>query len=274
MQKNQLYSKTLPSCKPLAFFPPPSYINTPSRHRCSSTSPRKNIQISLPEKIMYSPDGLPVQSTTGPRPLKRHKTAREIAHRVRESLTTRICKTICGIFLSVLVLVGIVAFILWLSFRPHRPRFHIHDFSIPGFGEATGFENVQITFNVTIRNSNQKIGIYYDAMGGSLYYKDQQVGSKQLLYPFYQEPKNTTVVADVLSGKALTVNSKRWTEFMNDRAVGTVAFRLEISSTIRFKIKIWNTKDHRAHANCDVSVGPDGAILPLFKEKRCPVYFT
>jgi hypothetical protein len=217
---------------------------------------------------------LPIQSTQGSRPIKRHHTAREFAHRVRESLTTRVFKTICAIFLSLLLLIGIIAFVLWLSLRPHRPRFHIHDFSIPGLDQATGFENAQIAFNVTARNSNQKIGIYYDSMEGSVYYKDQLVGSEQLLYPFYQEPKNTTVVADVLSGKALTVNSRRWTEFMNDRAAGMVAFRLEISSTIRFKIKMWGSRHHRAHANCDVAVGPDGAILPAFKDKRCPVYFT
>jgi hypothetical protein len=217
---------------------------------------------------------LPIQSTQGPRPIKRHPTAREFVHRVRESLTTRVSKTICAIFLSFLLLIGIIAFVLWLSLRPHRPRFHIHDFSIPGLDQATGFENAQIAFNVTARNSNQKIGIYYDSMEGSVYYKDQLVGSEQLLYPFYQEPKNTTVVADVLSGKALTVNSRRWTEFMNDRAAGMVAFRLEISSTIRFKIKMWGSRHHRAHANCDVAVGPDGAILPTFKDKRCPVYFT
>lgn len=111
-------------------------------------------------------------------------------------------------------------------------------------------------------------------MDGAVFYKDQKIGSKQLLHPFYQEPKNTTVVADVFTGEALTVNSHRWTEFINDRAAGKVAFRLEISSTIRFKIKMWGSKHHQVHANCDVSVGPDDVILPILKEKRCPVYFT
>ncbi|XP_041023477.1 NDR1/HIN1-like protein 26 [Juglans microcarpa x Juglans regia] len=208
------------------------------------------------------------------RQIKRHHTPREIVHRVRESLTTRVSKMVCAIFLMFLFVLGLTTFILWLSLRPHRPRFHVQEFSIPGLGQATAFENAQISFNVTIRNPNEHIGIYYDSMDGSVYYKDQKIGSNQLLFPFYQEPKNTTVVADLLSGEALTVNSQRWTEFMNDRAAGMVVFRLEITSIIRFKISRWSSKHHRAHTNCHVSVGPDGVILPTSRDKRCPVYFT
>ncbi|XP_057961823.1 NDR1/HIN1-like protein 26 [Malania oleifera] len=208
------------------------------------------------------------------RPIKRHHSARYYAHRVHESLTTRLSKWVCTIFLGLLLLLGIITFILWLSLRPHRPRFHIHEFSVPGLGQQNGFENAEITFNVTARNANQDIGVYYDAMDGSVYYKDQGVGSTPLLFPFYQESKNTTVVTGELSGATLNVNSQRWTEFQSDRAKGTVVFRLEISSTIRFRISRWTTRRHRMHANCDAAVGPNGLILATSKDKRCPLYFT
>ncbi|KAF5742198.1 Late embryogenesis abundant (LEA) hydroxyproline-rich glycoprotein family [Tripterygium wilfordii] len=224
---------------------------------------------------MHNSDRLPVHYTQQePRPIQRHHTARYYAHRVRESLTTRVSKTICSILLSLLLIFGIVTFILWLSLRPHRPRFHIHEFSVPGLDQPTGFENARITFNVTVRNSNQHIGIYYDSMAGSIYYKDQMIGSTPLLDPFYQEPKNTVVVYKEMSGATLTVNSQRWTEFLNDRGQGSVMFRLDITSTIRFKVSTWDSKHHRMHANCDLAVGPDGNILPTSKDKRCPVYFT
>lgn len=222
---------------------------------------------------MYS-SRLPV-STPEPQPIRRQHTARYYAHRVKESLTTRVSKLICAIFLAFLLVVGMITFILWLSLRPHRPRFHIHAFSVPGLSQATGFENAEITFNVTARNANHNIGIYYDSMDGAVYYKDQRIGSiASLLPPFYQGPKNTTIVQGTFSGASLTVNSERWTEFMNDRAKGMVVFRLDLTSTIRFKISTWNSKRHRVHANCDVGVGQDGLILASSKDKRCPVYFT
>lgn len=173
-------------------------------------------------------------------------------------------------------MVGVVTFILWLSLRPHRPRFHVHKFSVANLGEGgAGF--TEITFNVTARNSNQNIGIYYDSMEASIYYKDQRVAETSLLFPFYQEPKNTTVIYDELKGTTITItenSSERTSELINDVAKGTLLFRLELTSTIRFKVSTWKSKSHRMHTSCDVGVGQDGNILAASKDKRCPVYFT
>ncbi|KAK8484035.1 hypothetical protein V6N11_066616 [Hibiscus sabdariffa] len=207
-------------------------------------------------------------------PLKRHHTARYYAHRVRESFTNRVIKILCTIFLSVLLLVGIVLFILWLSLRPHRPRFHIADFTVPGLAQPSGFENALVSFNVTDRNSNQHIGIYYDSVVGSIFYQDQQIGSAPLMDPFFQEPKTTTIMYGTFTGATLTVNSNRWKEFMDARQQGTVVFRLEITSVIRFKVTTWDSKRHKMHVNCDAAVGQDGSILPAWKNKKCPVYFS
>lgn len=226
---------------------------------------------------MHSPDRLPIRQGTPsqPPPFKRRHSAHYYARRVRESLTTRVFKALCVIFLSLLLVVGIIMFILWLSIRPHRPRFHIHEFSIPGLAQANGFENAELTFNVTARNPNQYIGIYYNATEAIVYYKDQQVGATPFAEPFYQEPKNTTVLDATLSGATLTVNSQRWTEFLNDRAQGSVAFRLEIKSSIRFKVSTWwESKRHTMHANCDAIVGQDGELLATSQNKRCAMYFT
>lgn len=113
---------------------------------------------------MRSGDQIPIQSTTRTRAMKRHHTARYYAHRVKESLTARITKLICSIFLFILFVLGLIAFILWLSLRPHRPRFHIHEFSIPSFSQEIGYANANIIFNVTDRNPNHKVGFYFDAM--------------------------------------------------------------------------------------------------------------
>ncbi|XWS12792.1 hypothetical protein CRYUN_Cryun37aG0120700 [Craigia yunnanensis] len=227
--------------------------------------------------IRYTPQEFQLQPHPQPQPqqpIKRHHTVRHYAYRVRESFTTRVTKILCAIFLSLLLVVGIVLFILWLSLRPHRPRFHMIEFTVPGLAQSSGFENAQITFNVTARNSNQHIGIYYDTMVGSVFYKDQQIGSTPLLDPFYQEPKTTTIVYGTFGAATLTVNSNRWKEFMDDRQQGMVVFRLDITSVIRFKLSTWDTKHHKIHVNCDVAVGPDGSILPAWKNKKCPVYFS
>ncbi|XP_050212603.1 protein NDR1 [Mercurialis annua] len=225
---------------------------------------------------MNTSDRLPVrQPAPNANPnLKRHHTARYYAHRVHESLTTRVSKIVCATLLIIVFVLGIVAFILWLSLRPHRPRVFISDFSIPALGQPSGFDNAQIIFKVTARNSNQHIGFYYGKVEGSVFYKDIRIGYIPLLDPFYQEPKNTTIMSGVLSGATLNVNSQRWTEFLYARTQGTVIFRLDITASIQFKVSTWDSHHHRMHATCDVGVGSDGSILAIYKNKRCPVYFT
>ncbi|KAK3433362.1 hypothetical protein EUGRSUZ_D00819 [Eucalyptus grandis] len=227
---------------------------------------------------MSDPNRIPIISAHPPekvqKPVKPHHTPRYYVHRVKESLATRVSKIVCAIFLTLLLILGIITFILWLSLRPHRPRVFIHDFSVPGLSQANGFENAELGFNITLRNSNQHISIDYDALDGSVFYKDQKIGSKSLFPGVHQDPKTTTTVTDVLSGATLTVTSQRWMEFLGDRAAGSVTFRMELTSAIRFKVSTWESKRHRMHASCTVTVGPNGNILLASKDKRCPVYFT
>ncbi|TYI59186.1 hypothetical protein E1A91_D10G017400v1 [Gossypium mustelinum] len=242
----------------------------------SPNLPRKNPS-PIHRKTMSSSDRLPIQDTRPqPQPVKHHHSARYYAQRVRESFTTRVTKVLCAIFLSFLLVALIVFFIVWLSLRPHRPRFHMIDFTVPGLAQKPGLDNAVITFNVTARNSNQHIGIYYDSMEGFVYYKDKQIGSTPLLHPFFQEPKTTTVVYGQFGiGTAmLAVNSRRWKEFVNDRQHGTVHFRLGIMSVIRFKVSTWKSVHRKMHVNCDVAVGSDGLILPAWKNRKCSVYFS
>ncbi|KAL1567722.1 NDR1/HIN1-like protein 26 [Salvia divinorum] len=215
---------------------------------------------------MWSDGRVPAQPAAEERPMKRHHTARYYAHRVKESLTTRVSKLICAIVLGLLFLIGIISFILWLSLRPHRPRFFIEGFS-------TG--NSVIAYNVTARNSNQNIGVYYDSVEVAVFYQDdQRLGGEPVLQPFYQEPKNTTVIAGMLGAGTSTATGQQWEQIAADRARGEVVFRVEVTSVIRFKISSWDSKRHRMHANCPVRVGPDGSLLPNNVHKRCTVYFN
>ncbi|KAK6797676.1 hypothetical protein RDI58_005378 [Solanum bulbocastanum] len=201
-------------------------------------------------------------------PVRRHHSARYYAHHIKESLTTRVSKVVCTIFLTLLSILGIIAFILWLGLRPHRPRIFLHDFSIPAISQGIGPESAQINFNVTARNSNQVIGIFYDAIQMAATYQEQSIGNSQLLTPFYQLPKNTTVLAGTFSGPMVTVTGTQWQQMLDDRSRGTVIFRVELTARIRFKIWSWKSKHHRMHANCPVGVGQDGMILLIVDRRR------
>ncbi|CAN8240824.1 unnamed protein product [Cochlearia groenlandica] len=219
-------------------------------------------------------DSLPIRSGQPPRPIARHHSTSYIVHRVKESLTTRVSKLICAIFLSLLLCLGIVCFILWISLRPHRPRVHISGFSLPGLSNPDGFETSYLNFKITVHNPNQNVDVYYDSMEASVYYKEKRVGSTKLTHPVSQGPKNTSLIEGNLRGPTMAVNKDRWMEMGRDRDQGKVVLRLDVLSVIRFKVYTWHSKSHRMHANCYVEIGWDGMLLSGTKDKRCPVYFT
>ncbi|KAK1260922.1 hypothetical protein QJS04_geneDACA019115 [Acorus gramineus] len=197
-----------------------------------------------------------------------HRRTRYYTHRLHDSLTSRFCKCFCSIFLSLLLLLGIILFVLFLSLRPHRPRFHLLSFSIPSLSLQQQPQPLSISFSVSDRNPNRHIGVYYDAMRASIFYRDRLVGKPAMLrYPFYQPPKNTTVINGTAESgpEGVVVNEYVWP---------VVGFRLELTSTIRFRLSTWDTHHHSMHVGCDVMVGSDGVVLPASKEKRCSIYFS
>lgn len=203
-----------------------------------------------------------------------HHRLRFSASRVRESLTRRFAKCVCSVFLSLLLFAGVILFILWLSLRPHRPRFYLSSFSAPAIAQPPpALLNSPIFLNVTDRNPNGEIGIYYNVVYGSLYYKDQMVGSGRVLNPFYQPPKNTTLVVGVLTGTAMVAGGALAAELSREAAAGRVEFRLELKSVLRFRVKTWDTHHHTLHVQCDMVVGSDGNLLTEYRNKRCPIYF-
>ncbi|KAJ4982456.1 hypothetical protein NE237_033293 [Protea cynaroides] len=221
---------------------------------------------------------IPIHTAPTNQPTKRRQKARHYVHRVRESFSTRVTKFLCSILLILLLVIGIIFFILWLSLRPHRPRVHIKSFSFPALAQDNGFDNAQITFNVSIRNPNLNMGVYYNAMVSALYFQDQRIGGTPLPLPspspYYQKPQTTTSIEAQLGvPSTLVITDERWKALMVARVKGTIWFRLDVTSTIQFKIATWRSKHHKMHASCQVAVGQDGIILPVSEEKRCPLYF-
>lgn len=118
--------------------------------------------------------------------------------------------------------------------------------------------------------------IHYDSIDSTIYYREQAIGTASLATEaFDQESKNTTMFYKEISGPSLTVSGQRWIDMQSDRTAGSVSFRLEITSVIKFEVfSRWNTKKHKMHASCPAVVGPDGLLLPSFREERCSIYFT
>uniref|UniRef100_A0ACD6A276 Uncharacterized protein n=1 Tax=Avena sativa TaxID=4498 RepID=A0ACD6A276_AVESA len=99
--------------------------------------------------------------------------ARRVAHRTRDGCVAVFANTLCSVLLAVLLVAGVALFVAWLSLRPHRPRFTLASLAISG-----PVPGGQVAFNVSDRNPNRHVGIYYEgATRASLLFYDALVAS-------------------------------------------------------------------------------------------------
>ncbi|XP_062186994.1 NDR1/HIN1-like protein 12 [Phragmites australis] len=191
----------------------------------------------------------------------------------RQNPAVRCVNFLCAVLLTLVLVAGIILFVLWLSLRPHKPKFFLADFSIPNANRQSGLANLPVTFTVNEHNPNQKIGIHYEAIYGSVYYGNQLVASGQVMYPFYQAPKGDTPVQGALTASGPVPTDPVWPRFTGEVSAGSVGMRLLLNSTVRFQVKMWDTRQHHMKVECDFSLSGDGTLQQQYKNKRCTLYF-
>ncbi|VAH29397.1 unnamed protein product [Triticum turgidum subsp. durum] len=174
----------------------------------------------------------------------------------RQSPAIRCLNFLCAVLLTLVLIAGIILFVLWLSLRPHRPKFTLTDFSIPNVNRQSGAANLPVKLAVNEHNPNQKIGIHFEAVYGSVYYDDELIASGPVMYPFYQPPKGDTLVQGELAVGA-----------------GSVGLRLVLNSTVRFQVKLWDTKEHHMKADCGFKISGDGSLHQEDRNTQCTLYF-
>uniref|UniRef100_A0A0E0ECE0 Late embryogenesis abundant protein LEA-2 subgroup domain-containing protein n=1 Tax=Oryza meridionalis TaxID=40149 RepID=A0A0E0ECE0_9ORYZ len=191
----------------------------------------------------------------------------------RERPAVRCINFLCAVLLTMVLVAGIIMFVLWLSLRPHRPRFLLDDFTIPNLNRQSGAVNLPVRFTVDERNPNQKIGIHYGTIYGSVYYNDLLVASGPVVQPFYQQPKGDTPLLGQLTASGPTPGDPAWQRFAGDAAAGSVALRLLLNSTVRFQVQMWDTREHHMKVDCEFGLRGDGTLQQGDKNKQCTLYF-
>ncbi|KAI3963132.1 hypothetical protein MKW92_003857 [Papaver armeniacum] len=117
-------------------------------------------------------------------------------------------------------------------------KFHVTDASLTQFNLTSTGDTLDynLAVNITVRNSNKKIGIWYDKMesGTNCYGKDMGL---VLLTPFRQGHKNTTLLRAVFQGKtSLRLQGSDLTDFNDDQRNGrSYSIFLTLSGLVRLR---------------------------------------
>ncbi|GAA0185980.1 hypothetical protein LIER_33268 [Lithospermum erythrorhizon] len=146
-----------------------------------------------------------------------------------------LCWTLCFLFL-IIVILGILAAVIYFVFDPKVPKYSVDSMRVTQFSVNTD-NSLYATFNlnITTRNPNKKIGIYYE--GGSnlkVSYSGTTLGEGRLP-KFYQGHRNTTVLDVQLTGQ--TDNASRLLSSLQaQQQTGNIPLRLRAKVPVRIKL--------------------------------------
>ncbi|KAL1196943.1 NDR1/HIN1-like protein 3 [Cardamine amara subsp. amara] len=187
-----------------------------------------------------------------------------------------ILSVIFNILITLAVVIGIAALIIWLIFRPNAIKFHVTDAKLTQFSLDPN-DNLQynLDLNFTIRNPNRRIGVYYDQIEVRGYYGAQRFGVSNVP-TFYQGHKNTTVVGTKLGGQGLVLLSRGERRDL-DEDVKSQIYRIEakLRLRVRFKFGLVKSWKFKPKIRCDLKVPLSSNTTGGFQFQRtkCDVDF-
>jgi hypothetical protein len=181
---------------------------------------------------------------------------------------------LCSILISLLVIAGVLALVLYFIFRPHMIAATVDSAALSTFTlTPTSTLAYNLTVAMTVRNPNKRVGLYYDGVEALALYEGQRFGFAPL-DPFYQGTEASTKLAPAFGGQQPLDGDVTAANFRAQQSAG--AFDVEVKLNARLRVKVWafKVRGPRARISCPLSLpAPGAASPPAFKPVDCKVWF-
>ncbi|KAI3511993.1 hypothetical protein L1887_19155 [Cichorium endivia] len=163
---------------------------------------------------------------------------------------------ICQILITVGIFLAVVGIIFWFIFRPNVPKFHVADATLTRFTLSptnnTLYYNLAV--NMTFRNPNRRLGIYYDKIEANAMYHDQRFATADL-QGFYLGHKMENNVNVVFKGEQLVVlGGGDKSKYDSEKSDDVYNIDLKLRLKIRFKVWFAKTPKFKPKFECDLKV--------------------
>lgn len=183
----------------------------------------------------------------------------------------------CGL-LAFLFLAGLTALILYLVYRPSKPRFTVIGAAIYELN-ATSQQvptaiSTSMQFTVVIRNPNERSSVFYDRLAAYAVYRNQPITPPAPLPPLYQDEDSTVAMSPVLGGAFVPVSAEVAGGLVTDQAYGAVGLRLVVMGRVKYKAGPFRSAWTRMFVRCDLLVGLKKGMygqVPLLGSADCSV---
>ncbi|GLJ55494.1 hypothetical protein SUGI_1191660 [Cryptomeria japonica] len=184
-------------------------------------------------------------------------------HRRRHSSSCGPCcilKHLLSLLITLIIVVGIAALVIWLVLRPSKPKFYVDTVQ---FSNMTNSTSSNIVVGMSVRNANKKIGIYYDTLRVSAYYNGGGTVGVNALEEFYQGHKNTTTFRPLI----ISVGNV----YLSSNSKGVEDVELKLRSRVRLRVGKVKTNRFKLKVKCSVSVPLNETSAAAFTRQKCKV---
>lgn len=219
-----------------------------------------------------SHQGAPVEHYYPP-PLAPNTNSKTPRKKRRSCFTRCLCWSLC-ILLAILTILAIAAAVIFLVFRPKAPKYSVDSIRITEFSlNSDSSLSASFNVNVTARNPNKKIGIYYE--GGSpisVWYTGTKLCEGS--WPkFYQGHHNTTVLNLPLTGRAVNA-SDLLRSIQQEQSTGRIPLDVRVRVPVKIKLGKLKLMKWKFSVKCRLVVDTltaDNAVR--ITDRRCKVKF-
>lgn len=172
-----------------------------------------------------------------------------------------------GMFIGLILLLifmCIGSVIMWIVIRPEIPSFQVDNFSVSNFNALPpNIFTANWDANVTVRNSNTKLKVFFYQIQSFVYYEDDELLASSFLQPFSMDIKTTEAMKAKFwanSTDQIIVETDVVDKLAKDRTTGTVRFSLRMVLWTTLKSGSWWTRHTTMRVYCeDLQVGFVGA---------------
>lgn len=244
------------------FSPPPSH--QPHRENPNNFHQNQNYQppptpIKPRPRIRPGPMPMPMPKPNGPRYSSDEPNRRAY----------------CTCITITILLLGLTILVLWLVYRPTKPRFAVVGAAVYGLNATTPpLMTASMQFTIAILNPNRRVAIYFDTLNAYVAYRGHPITTPAALPAIFMEERSSVQLSPMFGGSPVPVSPDVTNGLAMDEAYGVVGVSLIMQGRLRWKTGAIRTSHYGIYVKCDVMMtfkkGVSGQV-PLNGAPSCYV---
>lgn len=180
-----------------------------------------------------------------------------------------------GFLITLVIILGAVTLVLWLVYRPHKPRFDVEGAAVYQLNVTDGSVSSSMQFTVIAANPNKRLTLHYDRLVAFVRYRDEVITMVTPMPNLYEGHRSFVVLTPMVGGNFVPVFPDAAGGLLADQAYGVIGVRLEIRGRIRWTTGFWRSSHYHLAVKCDLLLAVKqvamGGQVPLLGGQGCHV---